>query len=314
MSALVVLALPGFFFGGPVSGGNGAGAAPLRRSFSEVWNGAVARIGAGEIRSGFLTLDSLRRSTPNLDDSLLVQYARLVSDCFLPDTTGPSADSIIEITAGGSSGNNRFLESDEEIPEGQCWTVITADDSRRVMPSFSWDRQFNIHERMKLRLPPLGPWQHPETADLLSYGACMQVPPGPLMYNPGAEPWKVHLKIVVDCSGGSEQLSDYVGNLVITRYDYITVKKEPSIRNSLSLRCYNQQVFHNRPGAFCGLVAFDRYGVIANKKPGARRRQTGHCEPFKIRYLVLVKANRAIEERAELILQSVLERFKHPVN
>jgi hypothetical protein len=275
---------------------------------ADSWQRAVERIEAGRLHDGFYLLDSLRRNTDVLRDSLLFDYARLVSRWLLPDTIDRAVDSVITVTNGDAAFSGIFLGGDEEIPEGRCWSVISTGNPARGMPCFSYDRQYSVREGLKLWLPPLAPYRHADIAGLLSYETVRKIPSGPLIYNPGEQPWKVHLKIVVDCTDRPESLLDFVVNLVARKYDFITEKKVTYLKNAISLRCYNHQVFHSRPGAFYGIVAFDRpggYGAAA-----ALTSPTRTPDSLQVRYLIAVKANRAIEDKAELILANVLARFR----
>ncbi len=280
----------------------------LLPEFRQKWETAVARIADGSVSEGFILLDSLRRNRPDLDDSLFTDYVRLVRYCFLPEVpAGDTGRDILIETATPEPG--MLPEGDLEVPEGQRMTVVVAaDPAAREMPGFAFDRLFTLREQFLLRLPPLQPWQHAGCGDLLAYDSCRQLPGGPLLYNPEAQPWKVHLRIVIDCSS-NESIYEYVGNLVIPLYDYIRVKEERRIPNAVSLRCYTQQVFHGRPGAFLGLVAFDRYGCFGSN---ADARATSGRKPLRVRYLILVKASQAVETRAEVILQRAVARFGRP--
>ncbi|MBN1758799.1 MAG: hypothetical protein JW863_10795 [Chitinispirillaceae bacterium] len=277
-----------------------------RPEFRLRWERAVEHIAAGSVPEGFILLDSLRRSVTGLDDSLFSQYVRLVRHCFLPEV--PEGDTGRNILITGAAPELGMLaEGDAEVTEGQRMTVIAAADTSRAMPGFAFDRVFTLREQFLLRLPPLQPWQHADRGDLLAYDSCRRLPGGPLLYNPEAQPWKVHLRIVIDCSSTKESIYEYVGNLVIPLYDYIRVKEERRIPNAVSLRCYTQQVFHRRPGTFLGLVAFDRYGYSGNS---AAARATSGRKPLRVRYLILVKASQAVETGAELILRKMTEVFK----
>ena len=281
--------------------------APLPE-FRRQWERAVARIAGGAVPEGFILLDSLRRNSPDLDDSLFADYVRLVRYCFLPEV--PAGDTGQDILIDAVPPEPGMLsEGDAEAPEAQRMTVVTAADTAREMPGFAFDRMFTLREQFQLRLPPLRPRQHADRGDLLAYDSCRQLPGGPLLYNPEAQPWKVHLRIVIDCSSTTESIYEYVGNLVIPLYDYIRVKEERRIPNAVSLRCYTQQVFHGRPGAFLGLVAFDRYGYFGSNA-GSRAKSGG--KPLRVRYLILVKASQAVETRAEVILQRAVARFGRP--
>lgn len=272
------------------------------------WRGAVTRIAAGEVRTGVRMLDSLRRHASCSPDSFFTVYAQVIAGTFLPDAAR-AADSAVTLSdaAAPFPDNVYFTDGDAEVPEGQRLTVTPPADPRSGLPSFAFDRFFTIRERFKVWLPPLREYQHSATAGLLRFDSCRVLPGEPLLYHPAEQPWKVHLKIVVDCSEEQESLYGYVGDLVISRYDYIRAREEQAPGNAVSLRCYTQQVFHSRPGTFLGLVAFDRYGLF--RKPGDEPGAKG-SDRIRIRYLIMVKANRAVEEKAELLLRRTVEPFR----
>jgi hypothetical protein len=303
LSTAVILSVVTLLRGGAI-----ASPASMLPEFRQKWETAVARIAGGSVPEGFILLDSLRRNRPDLNDSLVAEYVSLVRFCFMPEV--PEGDTGQDILIGAAAPEIGTLsEGDRESPEEQRMTVIAAADSSREMPGFAFDRMFTIREQFLLRLPPLQPWQHTDRSDLLSYDSCRQLPGGPLAHNPEAPPWKVHLRIVIDCSQSNESIYEYVGNLVIPLYDYIRVKEERRIPNAVSLRCYTQQVFHRRPGAFLGLVAFDRYGFWGSN---AAARSASGRKPLKVRYLILVKASQSVEAKAEVILRRAVERFGRP--
>ena len=117
------------------------------------------------------------------------------------------------------------------------------------------------------------------------------------------------LKIMVDCSSTQLPLRDYLCTIVCNNHDIIEERKEPGMKDAVSLRCYDRSVFRTIPDDFYAFVAFDR--LVAAKKTAEAKKRGGRVEnPVRVRYIIALTTSRAVEEKAETILRNVLDKFR----
>lgn len=272
--------------------------------FGAAWESAVARVKSGAVRTGLVQLDSLRRSTPGPDDSVLAEYVRLVNELFLPNVDEMSSGPVVYLFDTADAAVDDYPGDDALTADGVSVTITAANNAPQEMPLFLFDRTFTARERFRLWLPPLSVCQHYEKKDLLAYDSCRILQDGALVHNLDEQPWPLQLRVIVDCRGGEESLLSYVANMVTPQYDYVQVRSDRGNGKSISLRCYTRQVFRTMPARVLGIVAFERYGITTTVAAG-KKKKSGGQEMLRVRYVILVKANKAVEERMEYILARI---------
>jgi hypothetical protein len=119
----------------------------------------------------------------------------------------------------------------------------------------------------------------------------------------------MQMKISVDCSRTQLPLSEYLCTIVCNNFDVIEDKKTPFLEKSISLRCYNRSTFRGVPNTFYAFVAFDRF-FDASGDPEKRAKKRSASSILRVRYVISVKTSQAVEDKAEVILRTVLEKFK----
>ena len=269
------------------------------------WEKGIHSVKEGQIKRGLMSLESLRTARESIEDSLLFQYAQLVSASLLPRVKNVKPDTVFTNSYLPQSILDIYIRDEELVSQNQSWNVnhLTGTD----LPVFTYSMQFNLKEQFKLQFPFLISVNKPALVNNINSKYRESISE-PLVFNPDAPPWEIHLKIVIDCTSKQPSLADYLCNIVCNKYDVIKEKKEDFLKNSLSLRCYNRQVFSRMPGKFLAFVAFDRLCSrvsIDNKKPVVKNN-----DQFMVRYLVAVEANRSVEGKVEKILRNILESFK----
>jgi hypothetical protein len=104
-------------------------------------------------------------------------------------------------------------------------------------------------------------------------------------------------------------LNDFLYFFVNNRFETVKVKKELTELKAVSLRCYNRGFFRDDQGEYFACIAFDK--IIHPVKDGVFYQPANNKskEYMPVRYLITLKTSRAVEYKAEEILQQILYRF-----
>jgi hypothetical protein len=276
------------------------------------WLKGVNLIRAGRLKKGFAILDSLQTGVLPENGELLLEYARLSACSFLP-AQRIGGDSIIELRGGRSRLLEAAPSNGEAIPVSYSWKVNRSMKDERC-PSFLFSESFNLSPTVSFPLPLLQPRSSPPftaAAKSLCARHTLQSP----VEDPFGRRRSMDLRIMVSYQPLDTRLDEFVGRMILDRFDAVRRSDDLPKLKAISLRCVNRSVFRGTPGQYCAFVAFDI------KLPRSRidgyftpKSSAPAPEPLSVRYLLTMQSSQDVQLKAERILQEILSGFESYLN
>ncbi len=275
-------------------------------NFEGAWLKGINLVKAAHLFTGFHVLDSLNTSKGNLPDNFYRDYAQLSALSFLPEGVD-LLDTPIVLYSGTNVPGTIQLTVDDGLPVSNTWEVISSPDAPRVLPGFVFGVDFSLKKPPALVLP------HPR--DKHTYTLTLPETrkndiPRPLFFNPDDPPQKMAMKIFVENETGGTTLDQYIYDIVNNRYDEIKTMNIMQDKKTLALKCLRRSVVRGVPDRYTSYVVFDRYldpRLPQFYSPPAQKKED---QPIKLRYIVAMETAKDVEEKAEVLFQDVLGKFK----
>jgi hypothetical protein len=198
------------------------------------------------------------------------------------------------------------LSDAERISKTTVWNVNSSGQVNSGMPVFSFSGSWALSAPWALSFTSLGPFTSAEPALGVHSDMTTQVS-GPLAFNPDSPPRQMELRIIVSECAHAQPLASYVSSIVRDTFDEIKVRNDLQELHAVSLRCYARSAFRNVPDEFCAFVAFDSPPLGPDFLSAGDR--LSEESAGKVRYLIAMRTSRAVEDKAESILDQVLCRF-----
>jgi hypothetical protein len=262
---------------------------------------------ASRVFAGLGLLDSVRRSRDEIPEAFLADYAALSTRCFLP-RAWQIDDSVFVPPAGDLDRFPALFREGERAPCAREWSVSMPAGGTSPMPSFVFSADFSLSKPFRLMFPAL------RSGRELLFRMTIRPDMKPqqvlaLAHDPAAPPYKARITVSTQPLDTQDQIVALVRELVDGRYDAVVRRNELRKLHAVSLRCYKKSVFGNVPGEVNAVVVFERLMDervdCFYRSPSVKIADT----TLPVRYTITMAASTAIEEKAERILQNVLEEF-----
>lgn len=270
------------------------------------WEKGVELVTSGCLPGGFCILDSIV-SSGKAGGSRMSEYARLSEAYFLPPVRVDH--DTVDLTEIRKTPSFVFMGDNELVPVGKGWQATTCPEGKNSLPLFIFSEQYSFVKPLQFSFPPLN--GRPEKT--LNVEIPRQLTSSitmPLVWNPDIPRYKMEVKIVVDCSKKKTTLREYLCSMINNKFDIITKETELQELGAVSLRCYKKSVFNNIPDEFCAYIAFDYTMNIVDRGILGPQPSTFKPPRVDVRYLISAKTSQAVEEKAEIILAQIIQRFE----
>jgi hypothetical protein len=270
-----------------------------------VWLQSLNLIQNGEYFYGLKKLDSISSSGIVKNPDIMSDYYNFAASIFLPELNMGS-ESSIQLFPSARKYSLTPLDQEESLPQDQSWKSVSNKGKDKSSLTFTFGCNFLLRKEFPLNFHS---WESDKLLLRLDVKKeLLSKVRGPLVFDVEETPWKAEMKIVVNVSESRTSLYEYISNFGLSRFSAIKETNDASRIGGISLRCYNQ-VFSNVPGDYYAFITFDLpvgyyYINYSNKK-----KTSSGSNHIMARYLVCLKTNRCVENKAEEILQMVLSRF-----
>jgi hypothetical protein len=271
------------------------------------WLKGVNLVKASRVLSGIEVLDSVRRSRDALPEGFLADYAALSTRCFLPPAWR-NGDSVFVPTARDLNRFPALFREGERAPCAREWRVSLPVESKTSMPAFVFTADFSLSKSFRVMFP----WLRSSRELLLNMTIRPDMEPRQardLAHNPDAAPYTARITVSTEPFDTRDPFVELARDVVDGHYDAVVRRNELEKLHAVSLRCYRKSAFGNVPGEVNAVVVFER--LMRDSLDCFYRPSTAGISDtaLPVRYTITMAASTAIEDKAERILQDVLEQF-----
>jgi hypothetical protein len=240
--------------------------------------------------------------------SLTPQKLRTLAASLLPVGLSGGVDTLFLPQRAGH-GPYVYIDSAEVDPVQVTMGLLRSGQGRKI-PAFRVRAAFELTTAPSMRMPPRGsilPLLLPFPAG--RYSDSVNTPP--VVADPFVPGAKMELTIIA--YPGRERYStiEFVASMLDDRFDNVWRVSDLSRFEATAVRCRQRSVFWNMTATYFAIVAFDAGIYYQHNQcvvaPLPKKPQKG---ALPVRYLITLKADGDIENKAEHILQGVLAKFE----
>ncbi len=279
------------------------------RQAEALWLKGINLVKAAQIQQGFRLLENVHTVKGMYNESFLRDYTALSAVCFLPGEC-INKDSVQLVLLPNKQSAPILFKQDELISRKETWQAVSDfSDSKRAIPTFIFSAEFSFYKPVKIVVHPLRRI-YDYTLDVEIRNEEIRPLPLQPLYDPFGQTFNSEIKVIVDQNTPGRSVEESAYEIVWNNFDRVKQVDEPDNFKGISLRCYKRSAFKNTPGEFYAYAVFDKntYGNCRNfYQP---RKNNLPEEPFHLRYIVAMKSSEAVEEKAELIFQDILNKFE----
>jgi hypothetical protein len=276
---------------------------------------AAQTIISGNLIKGLYTIDSVKAAQPGPDAAFMRDYLHILAYCFIPTATlhpVPYEDEETPLFAYHHDSRvfgTMPLEKKEITPEHMQWSLHEA--YHPALPSgVSLSARFNLITSPTLQIPLLHPVQKLSLSMMIDSVLARKVIDWTVA-DPFIKTAPMELSIAVYPGNHPASLDEFMYAVVANNFDQVRLVKTLSRFDALSVRCRTHRVTSREGGIYTAFIVFDA-GIFSSRK--SIRMVPAGTVPGKpvlpVRYLISMRADRRVEQKAEQILGSVVRLFE----
>lgn len=274
---------------------------------------AAQTIISGDLVKGLYTIDSVKAAQSNLDTTFMRDYLHILAYSFVPTATlhpVPYENTLPFISNHDSRMFGTMpLKKEEITPVSIQWSLHEA--HHPALPSgVSLSARFNLTTSPTLQIPLLHPVGKLSLSIMIDSILAKEVIDWTIV-DPFITAAPMELSIAVYPGKHTASLDEFMYAVVADNFDQVRLVKTLSRFEALSVRCRTHRVTSRAGGIYTAFIVFDA-GVFSNGK--TIRMLPAGTFPGKpvlpVRYLISMRADRRVEQKAEQILSSVVLLFE----
>jgi len=272
-------------------------------AIADVWRNVSRAMNENSVIDALCMLDSVRTSDSVFPDSFETDFAVFTAAALLPARQQPYADSGMSV--------ERVLTFDVGHwgrPASTIWRAVSA-DSARSAPGILFGAEYSVPRIFPLRFHLVEPNRQKLSVNVSEQTSSQILQP--LCFDPSRPPARVQVTVAVDV--GAERalpVTEYLNRVVDADFDEVRSRSDVPALGSFGVRCVRRSPFRNHPDEMQSYVVFDLpIRRRAGRSDGPAPPGVSEEGPAFARYVVAVRATSDVADRAEALLQRVLQRF-----
>lgn len=268
---------------------------------------------SGDLVKGLYIIDSVKAAQLSPDTTFMRDYLHILAYCFIPTATLHPVpyEETLPFTAHQDSRmfGTMSLKKEEITPEHLQWSLHEA--YHPALPSgVSLSARFNLTTSPTLQIPLLQPVRKLSLSTMIDSALEKEVIDWSII-NPFIKKAPMELSIAVYPGKYTASLDEFMYAVVAGNFDQVRLVKTLSHFEALSVRCRTRRVTSREGGIYTAFIVFDA-GILSSGK--SIRMVPAGIFPGKpvlpVRYLISMRSDRRVEQKAEQILSSVVMLFE----
>jgi len=276
--------------------------------YETLWLQGVHYIKTYRIAQGFMILDRLRiyGQHTTSDSVFLKEYQELSRICFLPPGYN-SSDSLF-VLPENKKRIPVFLSSDERVPRRFEWEIKTRRTTAWEPSNQLFSADFFFSQQFNLSIEGLQKRRDISLTLNIPEKMIHDIPPENIS-DPFKPIYRTRITIAANPLDNPVPLRSFMTEVAKKDYDVIELRDDLADYGAISLQCKVKSPFKNYADEIYRYVAFDRYIKGPRDHFYLPEKELQDYEPFPVRYLIAMETNSAVKDKAESMLQGVIQKF-----